>query len=412
LSSGLRIISALWFLALVNYFERVAMGFAGPAIMASLHITPGQFGLILSSFGIGYLLAQVPGGILADRWGARTLLVGGPILWALFTGLTGLVSSISAFVAVRICFGFSEGLSNTSIYKAIGDHFPVERRARVLSICSTAIPLAPAFAGAAIGALIIAYGWQMMFFILIAPSLLAALGCYILLPAPSETRRAAPAGGRFGEVLRSPSLWLLSVACFAWNIPYWGFLGWMPSYLALAHHIDLKSVGALGGLIYLFAFVGLLAGGWLGSSWLQRRCPQLIVGCFLSAALCLIVAYRAHTLTLAVAGLSGTAFFLFGTSGPVGKVALDLAPEDRRGAYVGVYNTAGHAGGALAPAAIGWLVGSTGSFAAGFTLMVTGLGVAAACFIGLVTQSAERSRMRPIACDGGVPASGMSTRDT
>lgn len=390
MSRGLRIISALWFLALVNYLERVAMGFAGPSIMKSLHMTPGEFGIILSSFGIGYLLAQVPGGLLADRWGARMLLVVGPVLWAIFTGMTGLVSSLAAFVAVRICFGFSEGLSNTSVYKALGDHFPASRRARVLGICSTAIPLAPAFAGAAIGALVLRYGWQMMFFIMIIPSLLAALGCYLLLPAGhaprvSASRVGTPGSDSFRDVLKRPSVWILSLACFAWNMPYWGFLGWMPSYLAIAHHIDLKAVGALGSLIYIFAFIGLLIGGWLGSSILERRCPELVVACFAGAAICLVIAYRGGTLGLAVAGLSGAAFFLFGTSGPVGKVALDLAPERQRGVFVGIYNTAGHAGGALAPAVIGWLVGATGSFAAGFLFMIAGLAVAAVCFLGLAS---------------------------
>ena len=61
-----RVIAALWYLLLVNYLDRVAMGFGGPAIMKSLSMSPADFGLILSSFGLGYLLAQIPGGVIAE----------------------------------------------------------------------------------------------------------------------------------------------------------------------------------------------------------------------------------------------------------------------------------------------------------------------------------------------------------
>jgi MFS family permease len=279
--------AALWFLVLVNYLDRVAMSFAGPAIMTSLSLTPADFGIVLSSFGIGYVLAQIPGGLIADRWGAKALLVGGPVLWAVFTGPTGLVTTVGAFVVVRICFGLSEGLSTTSVYKIIGENFDAKERSRVLAICSTAIPLAPAFTGAFVGKLIGAYGWQAMFLIMTVPALMSSLLCYMLIPGEKPAPAAplvAPAIGKtdrlgenasFRSVLGRRSLWALSLAALAWNITYWGYLSWMPSYLVLSHHIDLKALGPLGGIPYLFAFVGLLFGGWLGSAALHRHCPQL-----------------------------------------------------------------------------------------------------------------------------------------
>ena len=401
MGSNVRIIAALWFMVLVNYLERVAVGFAGPSMMEGLGIGPDEFGLVLSSFGIGYLLAQIPGGLVADRIGAKALLVIGPLLWALFTGLTGLASSLIALIIVRVCFGFSEGLSNTSMYKMIGDSIDPKDRSKVLGICTTAIPLAPAFAGGLIGALVVSFGWQAMFLFMTIPALLVSLVCYFLLPGtirfaglpgrgPMDSRAEQTASISFGQLLKQPSLWLFSLAAFAWNIPYWGFLGWMPSYLSISQGIDIKSVGLLGSLIYVFAFFGLLAGGWLGSTLFENRCPQLIAVFFGCAGLGLIAAYNGHTLAVVIGGLSVAAFFLFGASAPVGKTALDMAPANHRAAYVGTYNTTGHLGGALAPAAIGWLVQSTSSFASGFGLMVAGLAVAAFCFLCLASASRAR----------------------
>ncbi len=385
MSTQVRIIVALWFLALVNYLDRVAMSFAGPAIMKSLAMSPAEFGIVLSSFGIGYLLAQIPGGLLADKVGARALLIGGPVLWALFTGLTGLVSALAGFVAVRVCFGLSEGVSNSSLYKIVGENFDGKQRARALAICSTAIPLAPAFAGPVIGKLLGAFGWQAMFMMMAFPALLAALGCYLLLPRGNQAVLAQVATSPLpiADIIHRPSLWTLSLAAFAWNIAYWGYIGWMPSFLALARHIDLKAIGPLGGIPYVFAFFGMLIGGWLGSGILHQRCAQLVMVLFVGAGASLFVAYRAESLAASLVGLSAAAFFLFGTQGPIGKVALDLAPERHRATYVGIYNTAGQFGGAVAPVTIGFLVSRTGSFGGGFDFMIGALCLATVCFFVL-----------------------------
>ena len=400
------VVSALWFLLLVNYLDRVALSFAGPAIMKSMHMDAAHFGVVLGSFGIGYLLAQIPGGLLADKFGGKAMLVISPLLWALFTGLTGFVEVTAAFIAVRICFGFAEGLSNTSVYKTFGEHFAPKLRARAVAIGNSAIPLAPLFAGVVVGKLIGLYGWQTMFFLMAIPGVLAAIVIFMLVPGkptfvsgPGDT----PGGenATFSELISRPSLRLLSVACFAWNIPYWGYLGWMPSYLALARHIDLKHIGALAAVPYGFAFIGMMIVGWLGSTLLHRYCAQLIAFCFLGAAGGLYFAYQAETLPYCLAGLSFTAFFLFATLGPIGKVALDLAPERRRAAFVGIYNTTGQLGGIIAPVVIGYLVTLTKTFAAGIGFMIGASVVTTLCFLALAKYTTARPTAAPAALVAG-----------
>jgi MFS family permease len=167
--------------------------------------------------------------------------------------------------------------------------------------------------------------------------------------------------------------------------------------LALARHINLKSVGPLASVPYLFAFVGMLVGGRLAGGPLNRYCPQLMVGCFVGGGLSLALAYQVDSLAMSLAGLSGAAFFLFGTQGPIAKVALDLAPERQRAVYIGIYNTAGQFGGLIAPAAIGFLVGATGSFASGFGLMIAGLAAASVLLLALASLRPPRSLVPPVA---------------
>lgn len=392
------IVGALWFLLTVNYLDRVAMSFAGPVIMKSLAITPAQFGIILSSFGLGYMLTQIPGGLLADRWGSKVLLVVGPLFWALLTGATGLVSALGAFVIVQFCFGVAEGLPASAAPKVTGDTFNSRERPIAFSIIRTGIPLGPALAGGIIGALVTDYGWRMMFFFMAAPAVAASLVNLLLIPRIKPLRTAseptsAGTGDSFRKLLRSPGLWLLAIAQFCSDIAYWGFIGWMPSYLALARHINIKAIGMLGSIPYLFGLIGMLLAGWIGMK-LERHRPMLFASCFLLTALSLFLTYNAGTLTLALAGLSATAFFLLGGSPLQGAILLDLAPERQRASFVGINSTAGQFGGLVAPAVIGYLVSATGTFAAGFGFMIAALCVGAPCML-YISRSIPRNLAAP-----------------
>jgi MFS family permease len=72
---------------------------------------------VLAAFSLGYAVAQIPGGALADRFGAKILLIASPILWSVFTGMTGFVASFIAFAIVRVLFGLAEGLSNGASFR-------------------------------------------------------------------------------------------------------------------------------------------------------------------------------------------------------------------------------------------------------------------------------------------------------
>jgi sugar phosphate permease len=391
MSSKARVVFAIWFLALVNYLDRVAISFAGPSIMDSLGMTPATFGFVLSSFGIGYILGLVPGGLIADKWGARPVLIVMPLFWATFTGLTGLAATLVGFIVVRIGLGISEGLFSPSIYKVVGEHFGAKHRAGILAIVLSALALGPALAGPLVGALVAAHGWQVMFGLMAIPAVLAAVGSYFFIPqtyrravAVSGTQDAGEEKIPFRELLRRPSLWLISLSNLSTDIAQWGYMGWMPSYLAMARGIDLKSAGYLGGIPFVFAFFGLLIGGWLGTAFFHRHRAQLVLSFYLAAALSLLLAYQANSVALAVAGLSGAAFFMYGALAPKGAMVIGLAPEQSRAAYVSIYNTAGQIGGASAPAIIGIMVSATGAFAMGFGFMILALCVAAICMAALI----------------------------
>jgi sugar phosphate permease len=79
----------LWLTFMVSYLDRVNVSTAGPLMMKELHMDAGSFGVILSAFTFGYGLMQIPGGMLADRFGSKATMMFGLIWWSIFTALSG-----------------------------------------------------------------------------------------------------------------------------------------------------------------------------------------------------------------------------------------------------------------------------------------------------------------------------------
>lgn len=381
-----RILAALWFFQLVNYCDRVVISFVAPDLMQSLQIGPAQYGLVMSCFAAGYLLAQVPGGILADRLGVRVAMVAGPLLWAVLTGGVGLVSSLFVLLILRFCFGLAEGMSNPSAYKVIGDTFPPQQRSWASGIFATSLAVGPAIVGPLVAWLLHYFEWRQLFFLLALPALATAAVNVWVLPRraaePGGHRTPAPnghAGASLKAALRDRHLWLIACNYLGFACAFFGLLSWLPSYLGLARHIDVKNSALLGGIPYANGVGGMLLLGWLAKG--QKRnllCVQLAV-CQLLAALFLLGALLAPTTLGSLVGLSGAAFFLFGCFSLAAPLLLLIAPPHSRAAYGGIYSIFGQVGGVLTPAAIGFLVAETGSFAGGFAFMIGGLVVASLC---------------------------------
>ncbi|GAA0304346.1 MFS transporter [Sphingomonas oligophenolica] len=382
MNGRLRIIGALWFFQIANYLDRTVIGFAGPTLMKALSMPPETFGVLLSSFAIGYGLAQIPGGILADRWSARALLIVSPLLWALFTGLTGLLTTVTALVVVRLLLGLSEALSNSAMVKLLGDHFEPHDRAVASGLLSTSFAIAPAIAGPLVGSLIGAFGWRSIFFLMALPALVAAVINYICVPRDGAEVSAAGLVAHdaipIGQLLRLPVLWLAAAIWFLFFIAFSGFIGWMPSYLSIARGVDVKASGVLGGIPYFAGVIGLLALGWAGRGGRMTLLPRVLAASFAGGAIGMWIAFAAPSLVGCVFGLSVAAFFLFGIIGTFAAIAVGLAPPGSRGAFWGVTSTVGQIGAVLAPYAIGRSVGLTGSFAGSFGLMTLALLMAAA----------------------------------
>src|ERR1700761_3355771 len=98
------IVFMLFMSTAINYADRATLSIAGPAASKSLGLDPVAMGYVFSAFGWAYVLAQLPGGWLLDRFGSKTVYALSIFTWSVFTALQGLVGFMAGGIAVFVLF--------------------------------------------------------------------------------------------------------------------------------------------------------------------------------------------------------------------------------------------------------------------------------------------------------------------
>jgi MFS transporter, ACS family, D-galactonate transporter len=84
---------------MINYLDRAVLGVAAPSLTQELGLSAAVMGIVFSAFSWTYATAQIPGGILLDRFGTRIIYFLSVGFWSVFTLLMGLVSSLAGLIA-------------------------------------------------------------------------------------------------------------------------------------------------------------------------------------------------------------------------------------------------------------------------------------------------------------------------
>lgn len=393
-----------WFL---SYFDRFLINIAVPFIGKEYHLNDTSLGMLLSVFFAGYALVQIPGGWLADRLGARKVMVFSVLMVSLFTALTGLAWSFASLLAVRFLFGLSEGGFPTASFRALSEYFPKSDRSKVQSILLSSNPLALVLAPVVAASLIYWLNWRDMFIVVSIFGLIVTTVYALALGKPTQ-QVAATAGyaetGAFKNIVRNPVVWKISVVNFMLNVLIWGFLSWLPSYFLKVHRLDLMHVGILSALPGIAGIVGMLTGGWLSDAWFANREKHLLIGSVGLSALCLVAMINVSFLPIVIACQLVMTFSLKLAFIAIWSMPLKFEDTSSTGATAGVINLGSQLAGVVSPTVMGILItGFNGSYTGAFLFLI---GCAAVCALVAMTLPSDRATS-----DRQTPASGRLARD-
>jgi ACS family glucarate transporter-like MFS transporter len=156
--------------ATAGYLCRVNVSVAGALLMGEFGLSQVQMGRVFSAFLLGYALFQVPGGMLADRWGARRVVAIVAWWWVLATLLQALVGwgplggsaagVLWMLVALRFVLGVGAAPTYPASAQGIAKWIPPSARGRANGIVIGSVGLGSALAPPIVSAVMVGWGWR------------------------------------------------------------------------------------------------------------------------------------------------------------------------------------------------------------------------------------------------------------
>lgn len=407
-----RLIPFLLLLYILNFLDRVNVGFAALEMNRDLGFGPAVYGFGAGVFFLGYCLFEVPSNLVLYRTGARIWIARIMVTWGLAASAMMLVHTPASFYALRFLLGVAEAGFFPGIIYYLTGWFPARERARAYAWFLAAIPVCGVIGGPISGALLGLdgrlglRGWQWLFLLEGIPSLLVGIAVLRLLPdRPRDARwlrpeerawleqqldaerahRGPDQGHSLRKALGNPMVWWLALTYFLLIVPLYGYALWLPQLVKASGDFTNFEVGVITAIPYAVAAVGMVLVGRSSDRTGERHLHLVLPA--LAGALGLVAATRTGSTALLVAALSLVAFGVLGWLGPFWALPTAFLREQAAAGGIALINSMGAVGGFVGPYLLGELKQRTGSFTPGLLLLAAAQVTAMVVVLGLRTAA-------------------------
>jgi ACS family glucarate transporter-like MFS transporter len=392
------IILVLFVITTINYADRATFSIAGQSASKELGLDPVAMGYILSAFAWAYVLGQIPGGALLDKFGSKKIYTAALLLWSGFTmlqGFAGIWSGLAAAVALfvmRFMVGLAESPSFPANARIVAAWFPGPERGTASAIFNSAQYFSLVAFAPLMGWLAHSFGWRSVFFVMGGVGIVAAAffvkfihspvdhpainkaefdyieagGGLVRMEDKNTANGAAFTWGNVKQVLTSRMLLGVYLGQYCINVLTYFFVTWFPIYLVKERGLSILQAGFTAALPALCGFAGGILGGMISDGLLKKtgnldiaRKTPLLLGMVL--ATCIILCNYVEQEWLVIV-IMAAAFFGKGVASLGWAVVADTSPKEMAGVTGGIFNTFGNVAGIVTPIVIGYIVKATGSF--------------------------------------------------
>ena len=368
---------------IINSVDRASLSVAAPFIIKEFHIDSATMGVALSAFFWTYVMGNVVGGGMADRYGSKRVLGWSAAIWSICSALTGFAQNITHVVLARLGVGLGEASSSPTTAKIFASNFPTEERGRAIGINSAGNRVGLAITPILMVFLITEWGWRVAFFATGIGSLAWVVLWYYCFRDLSE-ERAKDAGPKekiktpWKEIFTNRALLGIIVVKFTQDFLQWMFMTWVPGYLILGLGMSATKMGFYTTLAFAIAAIAQPGVGWF-SDWLiikgwsvNRARKTVQVGLQLMSATIIITGFSSNIeiamffMVLAISAESACA-------GHIWTIIADVVPGKLVGSVGGIINAIGAIAGIVSPIMTGVIFKITGSFQ--LALLIGGISI-------------------------------------
>jgi MFS family permease len=393
--STTRVLALLCAMYFITYVDRVNVSTAASVFGKELNLSNTQVGFVFSAFAYFYLVFQIIGGRIGDRFGARRTLTICSLIWAGATVLTGLAGGLMSMVLARMLLGLGEGATFPTATRAMSNWVAPDKRGFAQGITHAFARVGNAVTPPLVTWLMLAYSWRGSFIILGVVSFVwVIIWAWYFRDNPRDhpgitPQELTPLPPYVGAKESPPIPWrplmkrmapvTVVYFCYGWTL--WLFLSWIPQYFLHNYQMNLRNSALFASGVF---FAGVL-GDWLGglvTDHLLRKTGNLtksrsvmVAVCNLATLASLFPILFVHDVTVAAICLSLGFFFAEMTIGPMWAIPMDIAPK-YSGTASGMMNSGSALAAIISPVVGGWIIDTTGNwdwpFIGSMMLMLTG----------------------------------------
>lgn len=385
-----RLLPYLFLLYIVAYLDRANVGYAFDQMRRGLGFTDAVLGFGAGVFFIGYVILEIPGSILVEKWTARGWIARIMVSWGLVAILLGFIQTRNQFYALRFLLGVAEAGFFPGIIVYLSHWFRYEDRAKALAMFMAAQPIS-LFIGSPISGVLLGVnwfglpGWRWLFIIEGLPAIVLGVVTIFYLTDWPHQARWLPADERewlaaeleaekqAKQREHSPSVWqafrnrqvlLLTSAYFCMAATVYGFTFWLPTIVKKFSNASDLVVSLLSAPVFATGLGAILLIGWSSDRMKERRWHTALAMIAASGGLCLAVTSQNHV-ALAVSMFCFAAVGMYGYLPGFWALPTSFLSGTAAAASIGLINSVGNLGGFVGPSIVGWVSKATDSFFGG-----------------------------------------------
>ena len=414
------ILTLIFIVSSLNYASRATLSIAGPAVSKQLGFNAVQLGYLFSAFGWSYVVAQIPGGWLLDRFGSRSVYAISILLWSIFTFSQGFAGALPAtaalilFFGLRLLLGVAEAPAFPANSRIVAAWFPATERGTAAAVFNSSQYFATFLFAPLSGWLVHEFGWPWVFYVTGGMGIVMTAIWMKTVHSPLEHPRvnqaevdyieqggalvhlekAAPAAAgnsqwlAMKQLLRTRMLLGVYLGQYCITTITYFFATWFPVYLVQERHMSILKAGFAASAPALFGFIGGILGGVFSDRLLKtgrslsfsRKLP-IVGGMLLSMTMIACNYVSAEWLVVAIMSVA----FLGKGIGALGwAVVSDTSPKQIAGLSGGLFNMFGNIAAITTPIIIGYIVQATKSYQGALVFVAANAAVAIISYIVIV----------------------------
>jgi len=387
------VLFALWLAWVSNFMVRSALSPSLVGIRADFGLSYAGGGLLATGFLAGYCAMLLPGGLLGDRVGRRTMVILSSSGWTIASFSIGLAPSYPVLLLLMVGLGLTMGCFNGNDRAIVSTVTPREKMGLGQGLSYTGLGIGNGLGVMLAGALAAAWGWRSSFLVFAGLSLLALTAICRFIPKIPRGRAV-----RFGQVARqvlgNRDLWLLYFGGIPSVAVAWLLITWAPTILLDTTRLDLATASLLVSAVGFAAVPALVGVGAVSDALARRGLGRKSIAAgghlLLAAALVLLGwSVEAGGGAIVIAGLMLlVSFCQWSPWAPAYALIADIVAPPAMGMAFGLGATVWALGATTAP----WLAGTVRDLTGSFTAVFYAL--AALALAGAVLTAAIRPAFR------------------